>query len=266
MRPPTRRRLLRTAASGALVGLAGCGALREDVVSRLPGDGGEGGDDEGSDESGERGTPTDAPEPTVAPSEMVDPPAALREAPVAAEARPYATFGSADADLTVELFGSWKCAKTADYVLGEFQTLLAEYVAPGDVAVEFRHVAYTDGHGYLGADAPDAGRAGLAVWTAAPDAYPRYFGTVFANRPPTHVEWATPAQLAAFARRAAVPDPGRVGEAVREGRHDPALRRTADRVVALDLDGIPRVVVDGTVTAPLQDAEATYDAIDERLE
>lgn len=179
---------------------------------------------------------------------------------------PYARFGASDADLTVTLVGSWKCAKTAAFIRGEFQRLVTEYVEPGRVAVEFRHVATTRDGPYLGPDGPKAGHAGLAVYHTAPEWYASYFGTVFTNRPPTHTTWATPAQLTTFAQHAGVEATDRIRQAVVTDRYAAALDRTTEYVYDLGIDGVPRVVVNGTVTAPRRDSSALFEALDTALE
>ncbi len=89
----------------------------------------------------------------------------------------YATMGSEDAKVTARFYGAWKCPYTRHFVLEFLPTLIEEYVEPGDVAIEFRAVAYEDGEGFHGPDSPRAARAGLVIWNQQPDHFWKYFGT-----------------------------------------------------------------------------------------
>lgn len=257
-RPPTgltRRRLLGASGAAAVAALAGCStALDGESSSGTP-----------SPTDGAADAPAGSAL-RVAPDEMAAPVESVASAQPLTD-RPYPAMGDTDAGTTATVYGSWKCTHTATFAGDQLPRLVEEYVAPGSLALEFRDLAYWEGSGYLGPDAPAAGRAGLTVWDESPDAFWRYFGTVVANQPSEDVEWATPAQLAAFAEHAGVEpvEPVRTAAESDTGGLEQRLRETTSRVEALALDGVPRLVVDGTVTAPTIDPEATFAAVDEAV-
>ncbi|MFB6130642.1 MAG: DsbA family protein [Salinigranum sp.] len=174
----------------------------------------------------------------------------------------YARIGSDDAMATATLFGNWKCPYTRAFVLGDFETVLQEYVEPGDLAVRFRAVGYLDGDPFLGSDAPRAARAGLAVWNADPATYWRYFGTVFTNQPDEHYEWATADRLVRLAKKSGVGSTDDVRRAITAGTYADRVRRTSDAMAHNDLATVPRIVAGGRNTAPTVDFSATRRQLD----
>lgn len=173
----------------------------------------------------------------------------------------YAVMGNADVTATV--YGNWKCPHTENFVSQQLPDIVTEYVEPGDLQVEFRALAYRDGEPFLGSDAPRAARAGLAVWNADPKAYWQYFATMFANQPNEDRTWATTDQLVRFAASADVKNQATVEEQISGDAYADAVDTTTTAAAAKDVYSIPRVVVDGTVTAPTVDPEKTQKQLDE---
>jgi protein-disulfide isomerase len=167
----------------------------------------------------------------------------------------YATMGEDGAALTVTYYGNWKCPACARFGTDVLPGLVEDYVQSGDVALQFRNLAYVGGQPFLGADAPDIGRAGLAVWNEAPEQYWAFHEHVFRNQPPEASEWGTPDQLASFAESAGVPDPDVVRPAMTEDRYDDALQATADAASEAGVRGTPSLVVDGAVVSGLAESE-----------
>jgi protein-disulfide isomerase len=162
----------------------------------------------------------------------------------------YAVMGSADAAATVTYFGSWKCPLCARFGEGFLPTLVADYVAPGDLRIEFRNLAYFGGDPFLGPDAPNAGQAGLAVWNTDPSSYWRFHEVVFRNQPPEAQHWATPDKLEAFAAAAGVSDPGAIRSAVQNDEYDDALRATSQRAQQLGVSGTPTLRIGTSLVNP----------------
>ncbi|AQL42617.1 thioredoxin [Halorientalis sp. IM1011] len=162
----------------------------------------------------------------------------------------YAVMGSADAAATVTYFGSWKCPACAQFDEGFFPTLVSDYVAPGDLRIEFRHIATFDGEPFLGPDAPNAGHAGLAVWNTDPGAYWRFHEVVFRNQPPEAKRWATPRKLEAFAEAAGVSDPGAVRTAVENDEYADELQATDRRATQVGVSGTPTLRIGNSLVSP----------------
>lgn len=88
-----------------------------------------------------------------------------------------------------------------EFVTQMLPAIIGRYIAPGDLALEFRAVRFQADESW-GDDEPRANRAGLAVWHEAPEQFPAYVETVYANQPSEQTEWATLDQLLRFAERA----------------------------------------------------------------
>lgn len=169
----------------------------------------------------------------------------------------YATMGPRDDAPTATVYGNWKCPHTREFVREELPELVDEFVASGDVALQFRTVAYVDDEPFLGPDAPRASRAGLAAWNVDPDSFWAYFAYVFDNQPPEREAWAQPDVLARFATEAGLASVDQFESEFESDTYGDPVAEAATEFQDLDADAIPRVVTDEEVTAPNLDPEAT---------
>ena len=171
-------------------------------------------------------------------------------------AHPYARMGTG-ADVTATVFGNWKCPYTQAMVVDYLPSIVSSFVRPGDLDLEFRFLAYRSGEPFLGADAPRATRAGLAVWDEAPATYWSYFSYVFGNQPSSDERWATPSALGKLADKAGADialDDHLDGNDARVDRTVAAARKQA-------VYSVPRLAVDGDVFAPTIEPAATTNAL-----
>ncbi|WP_256391966.1 DsbA family protein [Natronoarchaeum rubrum] len=171
-------------------------------------------------------------------------------------AHPYARMGTG-ADVTATAFGNWKCPYTRAMVVEYLPSVVSTFVRPGDIDLEFRFLAYRSGDPFLGADAPRATRAGLAVWDDAPESYWSYFSHVFANQPSSDERWATPTALGHLADAAGAN--GSLDD--RLDADDARLDRTVAAARERSVYSVPRLVVDGEVFAPTIEPAITTDAL-----
>lgn len=177
----------------------------------------------------------------------------------------YATMGSTDATATATVYGNWKCPYTRQFVVEQLGGIVEEFVAPGDLAIRFRALAYRSGEPFLGPDAPRAARAGLSVWHTDPKSYWSYVAYVFGNQPPERRDWATADLLLRFADAAGVNDTDQIeNELAREAYAD-AVSATVEKTTDLDVHTVPRVAVDGSVTAPTLDPESTTKQLEDAV-
>lgn len=191
------------------------------------------------------------------PKEISEPKFDLPAQPVP-EATPeprYPTLGTADTTLTI--YGNWKCPYTQEFVRQQLGGLVDDFVVTGDVSIEYRNVAYMNGDPYLGADAPRAAEAGLAVWNIDPASFWTYFAHVFANQPQERFEWATTENLTRFAERADVEGVEQIEQTLRSRTYAQSVHQSADAASEMGITTVPRVVFDGQVTAPTVQPEAT---------
>lgn len=227
----TRRQLLlaggMTAAAGVAIGET---ALPDDTSPRSNGS---------DNSSGETGAVATAPVP-ASPNEFR-----------------YALLGSADTEITVTYFGSWKCPYCAQFSTGMLPELVTDYVEPGDIALEFRDLAYIGGEPFLGPDAPAAGQAGLAVWNAKPASYWAFHEYVFQNQPPESEQWATADRLVQFARSAGVSATEAIRTAIQENQYEDALRATGRAANDNGVNSTPTLLINGTTVAPLGNEDRT---------
>lgn len=173
----------------------------------------------------------------------------------------FATMGAAVDRPTATVYGNWKCPYTQEFVLTLFGDLVEEFVASGDLAIEFRSVAYENDDPFLGPDAPRAARAGLAAWNVDPDAYWEYFAYVFENQPPERDAWAQPELLGRFASEADLASVDEFEEQLDASDYEEPVQATASQFQELGASAVPRVVTDDEVTAPNLDPERTRDQL-----
>ncbi|RDZ62179.1 thioredoxin [Haloferax sp. Atlit-12N] len=172
----------------------------------------------------------------------------------------YPTIGTADTTVTV--YGSWKCPYTQEFVRQQFGGLVEDFVATGDLSIEFRNVAYMDGEPYLGPDAPRASEAGLAVWNIDPESFWTYFSYVFANQPQERRDWATTENLVRFAEVAETNGIDQIRRAIRSRAYAQSVQLSADSAAELGVTTVPRVATDDEVTAPTVDPQATREQLE----
>lgn len=169
----------------------------------------------------------------------------------------YATMGSADAEVIVTYFGSWKCPYCAQFSTGMLSRLAADYVEQKDIALEFRDLAYIGGEPFLGPDAPTAGQAGLAVWNAEPASYWAFHDYIFQNQPPESEQWATADRLVQFARSAGVSATDAIQRAIEENQYEDALRATGRAAKDSGVKSTPTLLIDGTTINPVENEDQT---------
>lgn len=293
-RDSTRRRFLEIAGTGALASLAGCASMIGDVSpdttpegtdagtqtrtsdpagasssgsQNVSGSGssGSGSGSSGSGEADSEGDSWSVESVTIDPADI-----SLSSVPVPAgqngsQSR-YARMGREGASTVATLFGNWKCPYTQEFVLNDFPEVVDQFVRTGDLAIEFRSLAYLNDEPFLGPDAPRAAQAGLAVWELDPEAYWSYFGLVFSNQPQERHPWAKPSLLERFAESSDVSQTDELVRRVENGRYADAVEETTDVAVDQGVTTVPRIAVDGSLSAPTVDFEKTLSQLESAVE
>lgn len=214
-------------------------------------------------------TPTATEADTQTPQESINlkrPPAALLGLliPSNPNSYNYPVVGSNDASQTVTFYGGWKCPYTKSFVLNGYQRILRDYVQSGDLRIKFRAVPYDNGEPFHGPDEPFAAQVGQAVWHTSPQAFWRYFAYVFANAQQTD-GWATPRRMRKFVTTANAQPPQKIISQAQSRVYQQEIQQTMARVNSIPIEYIPRIVVNGTVTAPTVDLSATLKEIENVL-
>ncbi|WP_336023466.1 DsbA family protein [Halobellus salinisoli] len=253
-----RRRVLSLTGAAAIASLSGCASIAQEANSdsdRQTGSGTERSTERTTDASANRTSDDTSAE--VHPRSIDEPGFELPSAPIPnGSTNPrYPTIGTAE--MTLTLYGNWKCPYTQEFVRGQLGVLIDDFVTTGDVAIELRNVAYLNEDPYLGSDAPRASEAGLAVWNVDPESFWTYLSYVFANQPQERYEWASTETLVRFAERAGVDDIDRIRQAIRNRTYARDVQTSAERANEVGISTVPRVVYDDTVTAPTVEPEAT---------
>lgn len=193
--------------------------------------------------------------------------------PAVAEADPppnpqnyrYATTGGTGSQITY--YGNWKCPYCAEFSNGSDRvlslgTIIEEYIQPGDAQLVFRALAYrSNGDPFLGADAPRAARAGLAVWNEAPDRYWSYHETIMAEQPPEDEAWATVDRLIEFADSAGITSLDAIRSALETNSYQQAVTDTTERASEVGVTGTPTLVINGDPYSPFE-PDQTRSALD----
>lgn len=276
---PTRRRLLGLVGSAATLSLAGCATVANQfsadestsaanggtatdaaatpTATRTASGDGSTNASKGTASDAGTGTASDAESWSTASVTIDAPDVSFSTVPLPDDRSGYARMGAPDASATATLYGNWKCPYTQEFVLNQLPTVVDEFVATGDLALEFRALAYQSGEPFLGPDAPRAARAGLAVWDLDPKSYWSYFAHVFANQPQERHEWAQPSLLLRFAEASGVQGRAQLSRSIRAGTYGGMVHSTTRAAAKLGITTVPRIVADGRVTAPTIDFEKT---------
>jgi methylmalonyl-CoA mutase cobalamin-binding subunit len=118
----------------------------------------------------------------------------------------------------------------------------------------------------VGDDEARSNRAGQAVWHEAPEQFPEYVATLYANQPSEQTEWATVDTLVSFADEAGVEDTDAVRESITTGEYTELWQTTQDLVEEKGIRGIPRLELGGEITAPTINPGATERQLKQTLE
>ncbi|XVH33862.1 thioredoxin domain-containing protein (plasmid) [Haloferacaceae archaeon DSL9] len=178
----------------------------------------------------------------------------------------YPVIGEADASTTATIYGNWKCPYTQDFAFGLFETIVEEYVEPGDLLIEFRMLSYREGSPFLGPDAPTAEHAALSIWENEPESYWSFFSYTFGNQPSSGQEWATAENLVALADAAGVEDTAQIESTIEDETYADQIDATTEAARTAGVYSVPRVVVDGSVHAPTIDPNGTIEALEDALD
>ncbi|WP_266076371.1 DsbA family protein [Haladaptatus caseinilyticus] len=265
----SRRTILGLLGAGLSAGAAGCSALSNEQSDPKRTSGPDG---TPKDDGKTTTTDIDTDEETTDREETSEPgeiesPQGLYES-VSVPSNPteftYARMGSDDAPVTATIYGAWKCPHTKEFVHGFMSDIVEKYVKSGDVTLEFRAVAYRDGEGFHGPDEPRAARAGLAVWNNDPESYWDFFEYMFQNR--SGVDgWATTETLMRIAEKAGVENRDTIRSEIESGKYQQRIEKTMKRVREIPISAVPRIVVDGKVTAPTVEPKRTIEQLDAAL-
>ena len=164
--------------------------------------------------------------------------------------------------------GTTECPYTREFVEGNLQVIVDEFVRSGELNIRHRTLAYE-------ADDPDdplvgsskgselAARYALAVWDLEPENYWPFVAHVYHNQPDGR--WVTTERMVEFMKAAGVRNWGRIRWLIDEGYYRAPVHRTTAAARADDIALVPRLVIDGDAIAPHRDTETVLEWIRDRL-
>ncbi len=111
----------------------------------------------------------------------------VADAPIPADsdARTYPTMGNADAP-TATVYGNFKCPYTQEFVLGNLEVIVDEFVETGRLAIQFYDLAYEPGDTsthYISSSDPRITAFVLGVWDEDPNSYWQFYVETFEDLP-----------------------------------------------------------------------------------
>jgi|GEM_PF-2672219 len=184
-------------------------------------------------------------------------------------------MGTGGDNPTAILFGNFKCPYTREFVRGNMDDVVREFVAPGDLDLRFFNVAYEPDN-YLGRDSPTHGdgtyfisssdpriaRVALGAWEVDPQGYWRFFRETFEN-PPSG--WVTYDDMRSRLRSTGVEGVDEIIRRAKTDRYEDELRRTEDAAENYGIPFTPTLALAGDTTAPHHDTGEVLQWIRSRI-
>lgn len=162
----------------------------------------------------------------------------------------HPTVGADASNPTLTVYGNFRCPYTRKFVLSSLQTVVEEYVEPGDLNVEFRSVVYNlkdADKPYITSSGERLARIALGVWDYEPESYWSFFTHAFRNQ--SSLDWETNAQAKALLRECGVDHAGRVTTRTSAGAYGSELRGSYSAAKSAGLQFVPMVELSGDLAA-----------------
>ncbi|WP_267642348.1 right-handed parallel beta-helix repeat-containing protein [Haloarchaeobius amylolyticus] len=178
----------------------------------------------------------------------------------------YPVMGTDDSNPTMRFYGNFVYPNTKEFVFGNLQHIIDEYVVTGRLNVEFRSVAYPTDH-YLNSVPGEARLAKLAVGVWDKNNWENYWGVfeyLFANQ--GEFEWGTWEQDRDLLAAAGVERvEGWIPALVNEGEYDDEVLASREQAAADGLMYVPQLHLNGDLAGANWDTEKLMGWIDDRL-
>lgn len=168
----------------------------------------------------------------------------------------YPTMGTDAENPTATIYGNFKCPFTQEFVWGNLQDIIEEYVSSGDMNIRFRQLAYepnpgnpthSQGGTFISPSDPRLGAASLAVWEVEPESYWSYFFTMFSELVSGTV---TTDDIETRMQKAGVENRDEIIARIEEGRYSDLVRRSTEVARDLDVNNTPRFELGEVIANP----------------
>lgn len=172
---------------------------------------------------------------------------------------------------TATLYGNFKCPYTQQFVQGNLDAVVDEFVTTGELNLRFRDLAHEPdpsdpSHGsakyYISSSDPLIGQAALGVWDVQPEDYWGFFEMMFDDLISGHV---TVSEMTDRMRAAGVGDRSEIAERVRENRYRSEVKANADAAKRVGVSFTPTLELGGATTAPHHGTRAVLNWIEGHL-
>jgi hypothetical protein len=183
----------------------------------------------------------------------------------------YPTMGTSADNPTATIYGNFKCPFTQDFVWGNLQDIIEEYVVTGKLNIRFRQLAYEPNKGvqthsqpgtFISLSDPQIGAASLAVWDISPEDYWSYFFNMFSELVSGTV---TAEDLGERMAAAGVDNIGEILTRVESGRYSDLVRQSTYDARDLDVNHTPRLEMGGVIENPRHETEDILNWVDSHL-
>lgn len=193
-------------------------------------------------------------------------PVATAPVPDDANDRPYPTMGTSSDAPTATVYGNFKCPYTREFVFGNLEAIIEEFVLTGQLNLEFYNLAYEPGSTseyFISSSDPRLAAAGIGVWNEDPDSYWQFHYETFEDAPSGYVDYD---ELASRARSAGVSNVDELIDRAQAGGYDGEVEQVPAAAADDGVTFTPTLELAGDTAAPHHGEQAILDWIDTRLE
>ncbi len=173
----------------------------------------------------------------------------------------YPTMGTDAENPTATVFGNFKCPFTQDFVNNVLPDLAEKYVKPGKMNVRFRTISFdpygrgtthSTSEGFISSSDPTISSTALGIWEEDPEAYWKYFETMFAD--PLISGTVTPEKLESVMSKSGVDNVENIVAQVNNGKYDSLVKDSHEESVDLKIQHTPTFeIADSTFVGPKPD-------------
>lgn len=166
----------------------------------------------------------------------------------------YPTMGTDAENPTATVFGNFKCPFTQDFVNNVLPDLAEKYVKTGKMNVRFRTISYepygrgkthsTQSNAFISDSDPTISATNLGVWEEDPEAYWKYFETMFAD--PLISGTVTPEKLKSVMNKSGVDNVKNIVAQVNNGKYDSLVKDSHEASVDLKIQHTPTFEIAGS--------------------
>lgn len=173
----------------------------------------------------------------------------------------YPTMGTDAENPTATVFGNFKCPFTQDFVNNVLPDLAEKYVKPGKMNLRFRTISFdpygrgtthSTSEGFISSSDPTISATALGIWEEDPEAYWKYFETMFAD--PLISGTVTPEKLESVMSQSGVDNVENIVAQVNNGKYDSLVKDSHEESVDLKIQHTPTFeIADSTFVGPKPD-------------